>query len=215
MLSSLSAALRGYPWGHQAICFAPLAAMPAALALGIGSGDDLTRYFTALRADMPGLTRGMEFLTNWLIYALYAVYAFFILNALVAGNRSELRRGLIFILAQLLCTVLLVQFLKIAIGRPRPLVALGGAEFAPWVLNKDYHSFPSGHTAESAGAASVLAVRFRRPALSLFLGLIIALVAFSRLYLSRHHLSDIVGGACAGLAASLLNFHLCSEIRHD
>ena len=46
---------------------------------------------------------------------------------------------------------------------------------------------------------------------TLFLGLIVALVGFSRIYLSMHHISDVAGGLVAGVLAGLLNHHLCSR----
>ena len=215
MRNSPRAVFRSYPWAQQALCLAPLAVMIVFLASGVGTGDELTCCFTALRGEMPLLTETMEFLTSWLLYGIYAVYGLFLLRACITGDRACVVRVLIFALAQIVCTVLLVQFAKTAIGRPRPLLALGGAPYSPWVLESDLHSLPSGHTAEASGAASVLAAEFRRSALSLVLGLFVALVAFSRLYLSRHHLSDVVAGACLGLGASLLNFYLCTGIRHD
>lgn len=209
MRNSLYPVLREYPWRQQAICFAPLALMAAILIYRAGSGDDLTRFFTSLRETMPLTTSLMALLSDWLIYSLYGIYAVIFTLALRSGNRPEVRRVCIFALVQLFVTILLVQIVKTAIGSPRPLEALNGAGASPWGLDKEYHSFPSGHTAEASSAALTLAARFRRPLLSLLFGLFIAFVAFSRLYLSRHHLPDIAGGACAGLAASLLNFYLC------
>lgn len=206
MRKSPYAILRNYLWEQQAICFAPLIIVLA--FLGMDTGDNITLYYTALRENMPNMTRAMTFLTDWPLYCLYAFYAVLLLRAVITGERTELRWIMTFVLVQVCITVFLVQFVKTAVGRPRPLPALAGAEFAPWVLNNDNHSFPSGHAAEVTGAASPLAVRFRCPALSFFLGLIIALVSFSRIYLSRHHLSDVAGGACIGLAASVLNFYL-------
>lgn len=58
-------------------------------------------------------------------------------------------------------------------------------------------SFPSGHSATAFALAWVLAKRFRRvgPA---FLALA-AVIAFSRMYLNRHYLSDVTVGAAIGL----------------
>ncbi len=54
------------------------------------------------------------------------------------------------------------------------------------------HSFPSGHTASSFAASAVfLAINSE---LSAIIILIASLIAFSRLYLNVHYLSDIIGG---------------------
>jgi membrane-associated phospholipid phosphatase len=44
------------------------------------------------------------------------------------------------------------------------------------------------------------------------MGLLIAFVGFSRLYLSRHHLSDVaVGMACGALAGLFVHYLYCRE----
>lgn len=68
--------------------------------------------------------------------------------------------------------------------------------------------FPSGHTSSAFAVWGGLAVVFRRRWLAWLAPLMIALIAFSRLYLGVHFLADILGGALLGglvlLAAGLL-----------
>lgn len=68
--------------------------------------------------------------------------------------------------------------------------------------------FPSGHTSSAFAVWGGLAVVFRRRWLAWLAALMIALIAFSRLYLGVHFLADILGGAALGglvlLAAWLL-----------
>jgi undecaprenyl-diphosphatase len=64
-------------------------------------------------------------------------------------------------------------------------------------------SFPSSHAANAFALAVVLAARWRRATAAFLLAA--ALVAFSRMYLDRHFLSDVLCGAalgavCGGLA---------------
>lgn len=61
-------------------------------------------------------------------------------------------------------------------------------------------SFPSGHSGSAFALAAVLARRWRRTAVPWFA--LATLVAFSRMYLNRHWLSDVVAGAAIGLAAA-------------
>jgi nucleotide-binding universal stress UspA family protein len=86
-------------------------------------------------------------------------------------------------------------------GRPgdhRPRQAPGGAPAAP-LHHPDLvtgHSFPSGHTGQTAALCAVLVIegfmlRGARP-------LLVARVAFSRVYLGVHYPSDVVAGAVLG-----------------
>jgi membrane-associated phospholipid phosphatase len=58
-------------------------------------------------------------------------------------------------------------------------------------------SFPSSHAANAAALAVVLSRRWRRLAVGFWI--LAALVAFSRLYLNRHFLSDVLGGVVIGV----------------
>jgi membrane-associated phospholipid phosphatase len=90
-------------------------------------------------------------------------------------------------LAALAGTNLLVEGLKRAVGRTRP----DGEH------KHSNSSFPSSHAANAFALAWVLGARWRR-GLPLYLALAL-LVAFSRMYLNRHFLSDVVAGAFIGL----------------
>jgi membrane-associated phospholipid phosphatase len=59
-------------------------------------------------------------------------------------------------------------------------------------------AFPSSHAANAFAVAVVLARRMRRGAIAFLLAA--AVVAFSRLYLDRHWLSDVIVGAAIGAA---------------
>ena len=79
--------------------------------------------------------------------------------------------------------------LKLLLTRPRP------ALFPPLVVESGF-SFPSGHVTASIavfGFLSVLMWRGRRYGWSLFLGVLIPIVAISRIYLGVHYPSDTLG----------------------
>lgn len=93
---------------------------------------------------------------------------------------------------------LLVQVLKWTLGRHRPLQLYQGVE---------QFSFPSGHATVSAVVLGFLAFLLTRGqgarwrlAVAIGAALYVSLVAFSRLYLGAHWLSDVVGGMSFGLA---------------
>ena len=105
-------------------------------------------------------------------------------------------------LKAVLVSELVVSPLKYVTGRKRP-------QGTHSRLNS---SFPSSHAATGFAVAAVVArshPRFRIPAYSLA-----GLIAYSRVYHMRHHLSDVAAGAAIGLAAAkfsesyLSDYHL-------
>jgi undecaprenyl-diphosphatase len=61
-------------------------------------------------------------------------------------------------------------------------------------------SFPSSHAANAFALAAVFALR--RPSVQPWVWILAAVIAFSRIYLNRHFLSDVVVGAAIGIAAA-------------
>jgi undecaprenyl-diphosphatase len=106
---------------------------------------------------------------------------------------------------------LLNLLLKQVFGRVRP-------HFDDPLLVLQTYSFPSGHTAAAVAFYGVLAAflvsRFHdaRQRAACVGGAIaaVALVAFSRLYLGAHYLSDVLGAVCSSTAWLVL----CLALRH-
>lgn len=63
-------------------------------------------------------------------------------------------------------------------------------------------SFPSGHSASAAGFAAGVALESRRA--GLILAPLAAAVAYSRMHVGAHWLSDVVGGVAIGAGVALL-----------
>jgi undecaprenyl-diphosphatase len=95
-------------------------------------------------------------------------------------------------LLALLPTNLIVEGLKRATDRTRP----DGEH------KRSNASFPSSHAANAFALATVLARRWRRWAPAWFA--VAGIVAFSRVYLNRHYVSDVMVGAAIGVACALL-----------
>ena len=120
--------------------------------------------------------------------------------------------ALSYVAAQVLIAALLCRVVKIAVGRPRPMT---GGPFHPFSFGWGYQSFPSGHAGEIVGSAMPLVWRYGRllPVLMpLGFGVLIAAVAFSRVYLSMHHPTDIWGGLVFGSLSGYASWAFCNAL---
>jgi undecaprenyl-diphosphatase len=99
---------------------------------------------------------------------------------------------------------LLVSLLKNMIGRARPFVG-GSADpflYHPFDWRPAYASFPSGHTTTACAAAVALGAVWPRSRPYLWTYAIV--IAVSRLAITAHHPSDVIGGAMVGGVGALL-----------
>src|ERR1043166_2575343 len=114
------------------------------------------------------------------------------------GNKKWMRLFAAMILACALAGAA-ARVVKISTGRARPNVQTE-AEWNGPRLTPRFNSFPSGHTAASTAFFATLAfVSWRIGGGLLFIPL---LIAFSRMYIAAHHLSDVVAAALIGLVAA-------------
>jgi len=119
--------------------------------------------------------------------------------AYLRGNKRWVR---IFAAMLLACALAGIanRVVKISTGRARPNVQVEARWSGP-NFSASYHSFPSGHTAASTAFFATLAFASWRIGLGLLA--IPLLIAFSRMYVVAHHLSDVV---CAALLATLVAY---------
>lgn len=89
----------------------------------------------------------------------------------------------------------LVQVLKNIVGRSRPEDIL---------VNADFGSFPSGHSANAATMAVTLAIIFPRVWVWAAGAAYTLLMMLSRTYLGAHWLSDTIGGLLLGVGVALI-----------
>src|SRR5204862_3497955 len=82
---------------------------------------------------------------------------------------------------------------KLAVGEKRP------DEPGSLVSIPHSHSFPSGHAATAAAAATMLSALYPRG--TPFFVVLAAAIAYSRLYVGVHFPLDVVGGAVIGVAS--------------
>jgi membrane-associated phospholipid phosphatase len=75
------------------------------------------------------------------------------------------------------------------------------------------YSFPSGHTQEFATWSSFFAAKFKKRWLSILVGVLIASVAISRLYLGAHYPSDVIVGIALGVGIAILGNYLFGKVK--
>ena len=75
------------------------------------------------------------------------------------------------------------------------------------------YSFPSGHTQGFATWSSFFAIKVKKIWLSVLVGVLITLVAFSRLYLGAHYPSDVIVAVVLGVSLSAFGNYLFVKVK--
>lgn len=119
--------------------------------------------------------------------------------------KKEKKKAALLIWAGLTITYYLLHIIKNASGRPRPFMALPDTRL---LIAENGFSFPSGHATQSFMAATVLSEFF---AGRVYYFCFAALVAFSRVYLGVHYVSDVLSGALLGISAGYLLVKLSAK----
>ncbi len=201
-----------YPFALHGLCLLPVILLLCCIHFFIGSEEAVYVYFTEMRTANPAWAKPMEIFSHGSLFLFYPIYVFFLLRGLKERRPEDIFFAVSYAVAQLLISALLCRIMKIAVGRPRPMT---GGPSVPFSFGWGYQSFPSGHTGEIIGSAMPLVWRYGRIkplAMPLGLGLLIAAVAFSRLYLSMHHPTDIWGGLVFGSLSGYVSWTLCNAL---
>jgi membrane-associated phospholipid phosphatase len=149
-------------------------------------------------ADIRQLMRGVSWYGDWPAHMILGV------TLLAFAYWRGSKRGMRILAAMILALALagsVSRVIKISTGRARPDVH-AEAEWNGLRFSSRYNAFPSGHTATSTAFFATLAFATWRIGLPFLV--IPLLIAFSRIYVGAHHLSDVVAAFLIGLVTALL-----------
>lgn len=171
------------------------------------SVDQRIWEFFVERDFLTGLARGV---TNM------GVLPVLIPVALVLGAYVWKRTGSV-LMAVLPWLTMQITFVVVASLKDWTAVTRPPREF--WIVEASAHSFPSGHVANTTALVSMgyLLVSeihpSRRRAFAIASFVVVALMAWSRLALNVHWLSDVVAGALIGVVSALMVLRLSQRIK--
>lgn len=190
--------------------------------------DNLINLDRSITVAINGLHS--EFLDNVMIflsnkYALIPVYVMMLLYILGRKTFKIRRREffnswLMVLMIVLACvaTVFIIdktgdEIIKPYFQRLRP-----GYDFYVWDLVRTpdgkggAYSFISNHAANLAGLAMVSSLFVKRKLFTFLMFLLTAAVCYSRVYLARHFLGDVLGGAVYGIVVGLFVYLIFSAL---
>ncbi|TPN38870.1 phosphatase PAP2 family protein [Mesorhizobium sp. B2-3-3] len=164
----------------------------------------------------PGVGRLAEFLTQFALGGWYLIpSALLLVAANLTDWRSLSRRRLMLVynwtclaflvLASVGLSGLLVNVLKYAIGRARPLYFedFGVLALHPFAFDARFAGFPSGHATTMGAVFGILLLLFPR---RWYIALAVtACIASTRVFVGAHYPSDTVAGFGLGCAFALVS----------
>jgi membrane-associated phospholipid phosphatase len=171
----------------------------AALLLLASFYADAAVHAWMTQQQLPALRSFMQAVSKYGDWPEHVVLGLVLLGiAYWRGNKHWQRIFAAMIIACALGGVA-ARVVKISTGRARPSVQTA-AEWNGPKLNPRYNAFPSGHTAASTAFFATLAFASWRIGLG-FLAVPL-LIAFSRMYVAAHYLSDVVCATILGLVVA-------------
>jgi membrane-associated phospholipid phosphatase len=173
--------------------------LAAGLALFASFHLDAGAQTWVAQHQKAGLRDFMHGVSRWGDWGEHVVLGLIILAVAYLRQSKKWMRIAAAMLLALALAGAVARVVKISAGRARPSVHTDVSWNGPSISPR-YNAFPSGHTAVSAAFFSTLALaRWRIGAPFLVVPI---LIAFSRMYVAAHYLSDVVSAFLIGLVTA-------------
>ncbi|SHK25893.1 undecaprenyl-diphosphatase [Clostridium cavendishii DSM 21758] len=128
-------------------------------------------------------------------------FVWIIIGTICILKKTYKVEGNMILSALVVSTILGEGIIKHTVKRERP----SAVEEEELIISKPKtYSFPSGHTASSFAVVGILIATGSR--LKIYALILAILIAFSRIYLNVHYLSDVLSGVLLGLICSSIVF---------
>ena len=164
---------------------------------------DVLLFIQSMRTDLLNmLFQGVTMLGEEIIIVLLVAVLYFCIDKLFAQK----------LLYTLLTSIGINGIVKNLVKFPRPFST--GKITCVREGTETGYSFPSGHTQSFATTSTTIAKKVKKVWVAIIVGILIALVAFSRLYLGAHYPSDVVVGAVLGITIAIVGSILFDNIKN-
>lgn len=139
------------------------------------------------------------------IGSTFGAMAILILAMLLGGYK------IIFVFLPIyLFQLVIVETIKALLKKPRPIT---DTKTNLWGLKLNSGAFPSGHTSNIFTTAFLISNYFRfNITWTIIIFVLAGFIALSRMFLGKHYISDIIGGALIGITISTLGSYILSLI---
>ncbi|GEM_PF-1625929 len=165
-------------------------------------GDyNISRGIRVFGKENPWVKSIFRFISNYGIHLYHTLFVCLILTGIFTKRKKVLKLGLVYILVQLIATIIINGGFKIAIGRSRPG---RGFQYRFFTGRSRYQSFTSGHATDAFSSAGTLWGYLSSYWASLLFFFFSVLIGFSRIILGSHYFMDVVGGMTIGYTTGIV-----------
>lgn len=148
----------------------------------------------------PDFDGFFQAITDTAFYVAFGVPLILLIASRVWKN-LKLGKKPYYLFSVVVSSAILSNILKYAINRPRPFntysiiekISAGGSP-----------SFPSGHTSDAFAIATALSIAYPKWYIIILAYAWAFTVAYSRMFLGVHYLSDVIAGATIGIGLAIL-----------
>ena len=172
---------------------------------------------TALWFHSLGKSRAYELFEKITLFgdSLYYLTGGLLLFVVFRKKTSSTAYLGLFLFSSVAASGLTADFIKYIGGRARPKLYFSdhifGFDFFHWQYA--WTSFPSGHSATAFSVATLISMLYPRWRFAAFFAAV--LIAFIRISLSQHYISDVIAGSFLGIVSTILLYNHFFKSRLD